>query len=133
MSLMKKIETEKAPKAVGPYSQAISVNCSESKLLFVSGQLPIDPKTGALVEGDIRQSANRVLDNIAAILEAAHCTFENVVRMEIFMIDLTLFQLVNEEYNKRFNSHLPARQTIQVARLPLNASIEISCIAAITS
>jgi 2-iminobutanoate/2-iminopropanoate deaminase len=126
---VKKIETTKAPKALGPYSQAIS----HGDYLFVSGQLPIDPVTGLLETGDIRVQTNRVLDNLFAILEAAGCDWKSVVRVEIFLKDLSHFKEVNEEYGKRFaHDTPPARQTIQVAKLPLDAPIEISCIAALS-
>lgn len=129
-SSSRKIETENAPKAIGPYSQAIHVSMKEAALLFVSGQLPIDPRTGALVEGGIQAATRQVLDNIEAILQAAHSSFEKVVRVEIFLKDLNDFPVVNEEYKKRFTSMtFPARQTIQVAKLPLDAPIEISCTA----
>lgn len=126
---LKKIETPNAPKAIGPYSQAIATE----KQLFVSGQLPIDPTTGKLVESSIKIQTNRVLDNLEAILKTAGCSFSNVVRCDVFLKDLNDFAIVNEEYAKRFNSPIPpARQTIQVARLPLDALIEISCIAIVS-
>lgn len=126
--MLKKIETAEAPKAIGPYSQAIA----SDKLLFVSGQLPIDPSTGKLVESSIKTQTIRVLDNLEAILKQAGCTFQDVARCDVFLKDLNDFSTVNEEYGKRFNSPIPpARQTIQVARLPLDALIEISCIAII--
>lgn len=128
---MRKIETAKAPAALGPYSQAISVEVkSLQQLVFVSGQLPIDPAAGKIVSGGIAEAATQVLNNIEAILSAANCGFEHVVRVDIFLRDLNDFQQVNEIYKQRFTSPVfPARQTVQVARLPLDASIEISCIA----
>lgn len=127
--MMHAITTTKAPKAVGPYSQAISVN-SSCRLLFVSGQLPLDPTTGKLVEGDIIDSTRQVMQNIDAILNEGNSDFNHILRMEIFLKDLNDFQKVNEEYQKWFTQgHFPARQTIQVAKLPLDAPIEISCIA----
>jgi 2-iminobutanoate/2-iminopropanoate deaminase len=126
--LIQSIETDLAPQAIGPYSQATLY----SSMLFLSGQLPIDPKTGQLIEGDMQKQVNRVLDNLEAILYASNCTFNDVVRADIFLIDLNDFAIVNQEYAKRFNQPIkPARQTIQVARLPLDARIEISCIAII--
>lgn len=127
---IKKIDTAKAPKAIGPYSQAIKVG-SNSSLLFVSGQLPIDPATGELVTGDIRILTTRVLDNIEAILQAAGSSMNHVVRVDIFLTDLKKdFAPMNEEYGKRFDpANPPARQTIQVSALPKGAVIEISCIA----
>lgn len=126
--MMKKIATEDALKAIGPYSQGVI--SSNSQLIFVSGQLPIDPSTGKLVEGDIQTLATQVIDNIEAILKAAGSHLEKVIRTEVFMIDLKEFAKMNEVYAQRFKGViLPARQTIQVAALPMGSSIEISCIA----
>ncbi|MBA3957502.1 MAG: RidA family protein [Parachlamydiaceae bacterium] len=124
---IKKIETEKAPRAIGPYSQATSSN----GFIFVSGQLPIDPITNELVKGNIQTLTNRVLDNLEAILHASGCGFNDVVRVDVFLTDLSKdFADMNAEYAKRFNSSVPpARQTIQVSALPKGASIEMSCIA----
>lgn len=130
--LIRKIETKQAPEALGPYSQAVSVNVTGSQFLFVSGQLPLDPLTGKLVEGGVEEATRQALDNIEAILIAANSSFNEVVRVEVFLKDLNDFQKMNEEYKKRFtNPNFPARQTVQVARLPLDVSIEISCIAVI--
>lgn len=127
-----KIETKQAPQAVGPYSQAISVQVTDSQLIFVSGQLPLNPATGKLVDGGMEESTRQVFDNIEAILKAANSSLKDVVRVEVFLKDLNDFQKMNEEYGKRFaQGNFPARQTIQVAKLPLDASIEISCIAVI--
>ncbi len=129
---MKKIETSQAPQAVGPYSQAISVNVTNSQLVFVSGQLPLDPVTGKLINEDIEEATCQVLNNIEAILIAANSNLNEVVRVDIFLKDLNDFQKMNEEYKRRFtNANFPARQTVQVAKLPLDASIEISCIAVV--
>lgn len=126
MTRLEKIETADAPAAIGPYVQAISA----FPFIFVSGQLPLNPTTGQLVESDIRRQTNQVLDNLEAILKACQCTFLNVVRCDVFVKDLNDFALINEEYAKRFTQPTPpARQTVQVARLPLDALIEISCIA----
>lgn len=125
-----RVDTEAAPAAVGPYSQAVNVDFGDSKFLFVSGQLPIDPKTGQLVEGGIKPSASMVFDNIAAILKAAGLGLHSVVRVEIFLKDLNEFPAVNELYREYFKGPIfPARQTVQVVRLPLDAIIEASCIA----
>lgn len=125
MTSLKKIETKLAPQAIGPYSQAVLA----APFLFVSGQLPIDPATGKLVEADIMLQTNRVLDNLEAILKEGGCSFHDVVRCDVFLKDLNDFAVVNQEYGKRFNQPVPpARQTIQVAKLPLDALIEISCI-----
>lgn len=126
----KKIITEQAPAAIGPYSQAIVVKENQS-LIFVSGQLPIDPKTGELIEGDIRLLTKQTLNNIEAILIASSSSLQHVIRTEVFLKELKRdFTGMNEEYAKRFNALTPpARQTIQVAELPKGSSIEISCIA----
>lgn len=121
---MKPIITDKAPKALGPYSQAIH----DGHYLFISGQLPIDPERDQLVQGSIEEKTRRVILNIEAILEAAGMNFSHVVRVEVFMKDLNDFQGMNSEYSKWFISH-PARQTVQVMKLPRDADIEISCIA----
>ncbi len=126
MANLKKIETTHAPQAIGPYSQAVLAD----KHLYVSGQLPIDPTTGKLEKADIRVQVERVLSNLEAILKAADCTFQDVVRCDVFLKDLNDFAAVNEAYGKCFVQPIPpARQTIQVARLPLDALVEISCIA----
>lgn len=126
MTVLKKIETSKAPQAIGPYSQAVCAN----SMVFVSGQLPLNPDSGKLVEADIYKQVNCVLDNLAAILEASGCSFKDVVRCDVFLKDLNDFAIMNQECAKRFTQPIPpARQTIQVARLPLDALIEISCIA----
>jgi 2-iminobutanoate/2-iminopropanoate deaminase len=127
---IKKVETPGAPKALGPYSQGIIAGKGES-LVFVSGQLPIDPGTGKLVEGDIRIFTKQVIDNLEAILLAAGSSLELVVRTDVFLKDLKNFSMMNEEYAKRFGQPAPARQTIQVSDLPLGAPIEISCIAVV--
>lgn len=126
MPAPERIETKQAPQAIGPYSQAVLA----PPFVFVSGQVGIDPATGKLVEPDILIQINRVLDNLEAILKAAGCTFHNVVRCDVFLKDLNDFSIVNQEYGKRFNQPVPpARQTIQVGKLPLDALVEISCIA----
>lgn len=129
---MKKIATEGAPKAIGPYSQAVLL-ASSQPLLFVSGQLPIDPISGTLIRGDIALLTTRIIDNIEAILKAAGTSLEKVLRTDVFLTDLKDFAKMNEVYGQRFTGAvLPARQTIQVAALPMGSPIEISCIAAAT-
>ena len=126
---LNKIETPDAPKALGPYSQGIALN-SRQDLIFVSGQLPIDPKTGKLIVGDIRLLTKQVIDNLDAVLRAGGSRLDLVVRTDVFLKDLKDFAAMNEEYAKRFiGSTPPARQTIQVADLPMGSQIEISCIA----
>ena len=123
---MRKLETEGAPKALGPYSQGIEQN----GWVFASGQLPIDPATGKMVEGDIKVLTRRVIGNLEAILKNAGLGLADVVRTEVFLTDLSLFKEMNEEYALHFKGDSPpARQTIQAAALPLGSPIEISCIA----
>jgi 2-iminobutanoate/2-iminopropanoate deaminase len=122
------IATSAAPAAIGPYSQGVVV--SGGRTLYSSGQIALDPATGALVgEGDVRAQTQRVLDNLAAVLEAAGMGFEHVVRAGIFLQDLSDFALVNELYATRFSSAPPARATVQVARLPKDVLVEIDVIA----
>lgn len=126
MAKIKKIETKDAPAAVGPYSQAIQTG----ELIFVSGQLPLDAKTGQLVKGDIRVQTECVLENLKSILKAAGSDLGHVVRCEVFLKDMNDFKDMNEVYSAKFLTEpKPARQTIQVSRLALDAMIEISCIA----
>lgn len=124
--MKEKINSNDAPKALGPYSQGVKVG----NLLFVSGQLPIDPLSGKLIEGDMKALTCQIIKNIEAILKNANCTLDSVIRTDVFLTDLKLFAVMNEEYAKFFSGLCPpARQTVQVAALPLNAPIEISCIA----
>ncbi len=123
---MKKVETSKAPAAIGPYSQAVEAG----GFLFVSGQVPLDPKTGELVASNIEAQTRQVLANIEAILTEAGLSWIDVVKTEVFMKDLSQFKEMNALYAEKFPHAIkPARQTIQAARLPLDALIEISCIA----
>jgi len=122
---MKAISTEGAPKAIGPYSQAIQ----SGDLIFLSGQIPLDPKTGELVSGTIAEETERVLENLKAVLEAAGSDFAHVVRTTIFLTNLGDFSAVNEVYAKRFAATPPARATVQVAALPRGARVEIDAIA----
>jgi 2-iminobutanoate/2-iminopropanoate deaminase len=121
----KVIQTEKAPKAIGPYSQATQAG----NFLFLSGQIPIDPKTGELVKGDIRKETQQVLENIKGILESQGLGMENVVKSTIFLKDIANFNQVNEVYATYFPSSPPARSTVEVAKLPRDADIEIEAIA----
>ena len=115
---VKKITTDKAPAAIGPYSQGVVVEGNPT-LIYVSGQLPIDPNTGAMIQGDIKALTKQVLDNLEAILLASSSSLQKVLRVEVFLTDLKRdFQGMNEEYAKRFNPQVPpARQTVQVAAL----------------
>ena len=121
------ISTDQAPKAIGPYSQAIAV--APQELVFCSGQIPLDPKTGQLVEGGVEAQTERVLDNVAAVLQAAGCSFADVVKSTLFLKDMGDFPKVNELYAKRFTAEPPARSTIEVARLPKDVLVEIDAIA----
>jgi len=123
----KVIQTEKAPKAIGPYSQAIQVG----NFLFLSGQIPLDPKTGELVKGDIRRQTQQVLENIKGVLESQKLGMEDVVKVTIFLKDIGNFKQVNEVYATYFPSSPPARSTVEVAKLPRDADIEIEAIAVI--
>jgi 2-iminobutanoate/2-iminopropanoate deaminase len=125
MTTLKPITSISAPAAIGPYSQAIDAG----DFVFLSGQVPIDPKTGELVEGDIAVQTERVLDNLGAVLEAAGCGFADVVKTTIYLMDLGDFQAVNATYAKRFVSAPPARATVQVSALPKGARVEIDAIA----
>ncbi|HUB06755.1 MAG TPA: RidA family protein [Myxococcales bacterium] len=121
------IHTEGAPKAIGPYSQAVKAGPG---FTFLSGQIPLDPKTGELVEGDIRAQTERVMQNLEAVLHAAGLQFRHVLKTTIYLVDLGDFAAVNEVYGKRFPQAPPARATVQVAALPKGARVEIDAIAA---
>jgi 2-iminobutanoate/2-iminopropanoate deaminase len=121
------IATPLAPAAIGPYSQAIRAG----SLLFVSGQVPIDPATGQIVDGDIAAQTHRVFRNISEILKAAGASFEHVVRTTVFLADMNDFGAMNGVYGDYFTAPAPARATVQVSRLPKDARIEIDVIAVI--
>lgn len=130
-NFLKKVETVEAPKALGPYSQGVAI-IEAKPLIFVSGQLPIDPKLGKLIEGNIQALTKQVLDNLEAVLREGGSSLDLVVRTDVFLKDLKDFAGMNEEYAKRFNGKVtPARQTIQVVDLPMGSPIEISCIAVV--
>ncbi len=119
------IKTDKAPQAIGPYSQGVKAG----GLLFLSGQIPLDPATGGMVGGDIEVQTERVLDNITALLEAAGLDFSDVVKSTIYLTDLGNFATVNEIYAKRFSTDPPARSTVEVKGLPRGAGVEIEVVA----
>ena len=121
------ISTDAAPAAIGPYSQAIRAG----SLLFVSGQIPLDPKTSAMVDGDIAAQTHRVFANLKAILEAAGGSLDDVVRTTVYLADMNDFAKVNEIYGTYFSSPAPARATVQAARLPKDARVEIDVIASL--
>lgn len=119
------VSTEAAPKAIGPYSQAVRAG----ELLFISGQVPIDPATGDLVTGDIAAQTHRVLTSIGEILKAAGTSYDHVVRTTVFLADMNDFSAMNAVYATYFDTPAPARSTVQVSRLPKDARIEIDVIA----
>ncbi len=122
---LERIEAPGAPKAVGPYSHAMTVG----DLVFCSGQIPLDPATGELVQGDIAAQTGRIIDNIAAVLSASGSALDQVVKTTVFLTDMGDFAAMNEVYAARFGAHRPARSTFAVAGLPKGARIEIECVA----
>jgi 2-iminobutanoate/2-iminopropanoate deaminase len=123
------ISTPGAPKAIGPYSQAIEAR--GARTVWLSGQIPLDPATGELVPGDVAAQAERVMENLAAVLAAAGAGFHHVVRCTIYLADLADFAKVNEVYARRFREDPPARATVQVAALPRGARVEIDAVAVV--
>jgi len=119
------IATNQAPKAIGPYSQAIV----SSGFAFLSGQIPLDPITGLIVEGDIAAQTKQVLENIKAVLEASGSSLAQVVKTTVFLKDMEEFSKMNEIYGKYFPETPPARATVEVSRLPRDVRVEIECIA----
>ena len=119
------ISTDRGPKAIGPYSQAIKAN----GFIFISGQIALDPKTNQLVEGDIRVQTERVLENLKGIVEAAGSSLERVVKTTVYLKDIADFAAMNEVYARYFPANPPARATLEVARLPRDARVEIELIA----
>jgi len=120
------IASPKAPKAIGPYSQAVLTHHFPGvQMLHAAGQIPIDPATGDLVAGDVTAQAERVMENIAAVLEHAGMAFSDVVKTTVFLVDLADFAAMNEVYARRFQDEFPARSTIQVAGLPKGSRIEV--------
>lgn len=123
--MKKVIHTEKAPKAVGPYSQAIEAN----NLLFISGQIPIDPATGKIVEGGIKEQTKQVMENIGAILKTAGYSFDDVVKSTCLLADMNDFAAMNEVYGSYYPENPPARAAYGVVKLPLGVMVEIETIA----
>ena len=121
--MKKKIETKKAPNAIGPYSQAIEAG----NMIYLSGQIPLDPKTMELVEGEENQ-IRQVFSNITAICEEVECTLNDIVKLNVSLQDLSMFSLVNEVMSELFSEPYPARAALQVARLPLDSLIEVEAI-----
>ncbi len=120
------IRTEKAASPVGPYNQAVQVD----NMLYVSGQIPLDPETGELIKGGVEEQTRMVMKNLGAILEAAGMDFSNVVKCSIFISDMNEFPKLNQVYAGYFENEPPARETVQVGALPKFVDVEISCIAA---
>ena len=121
--MKKKIETQKAPSAIGPYSQAIEMG----DMIYLSGQIPLDPKTMELVQGEENQ-IRQVFKNIKAICEEANCSLNDIVKLNVSLQDLSMFSLVNDVMSELFSEPYPARAALQVARLPLDSLIEVEAI-----
>ena len=121
------VATENAPGAIGPYSQAVE----SGGMLFCSGQIPIDPATGEFVEGGVAEQTRQVLRNLDAVLKAGGSGLERVVKTTVFLADMNDFSAMNEVYAEFFSANKPARATVQAARLPRDARVEIECIAAV--
>jgi len=126
--MKKTVSTEKAPKAIGPYTQAVISN----GVAYLSGQIPLDPATNQLVDGDIAAQTERVIMNLKAVLEASGASLESVVKTTIFLKDMGDFQKMNEVYGRFFTTNPPARSTVQAARLPRDVSVEIDAIAVVS-
>lgn len=122
---MEKIQTDRAPQAIGPYSQAVKAG----GFVFASGQIPLDPASMQIVEGDVRLQTARVLENLRAVLEAAGSSLERVVKTTVFLADMNDFAAMSEVYAEFFGATRPARATVEVARLPRDARIEIDVVA----
>lgn len=121
------INTNKAPGAVGPYSQGVKAD----NLIFTSGQLPIIPETGELLKDDIKKETRQCLENVKAILEEAGATLRDIVKVNIYIVDMDNFSSINEVYEEYFNEHKPARSCVEVSQLPKDGNIEIEAIAVI--
>ncbi|MDK2799408.1 MAG: 2-iminobutanoate/2-iminopropanoate deaminase [Clostridiales bacterium] len=121
------VNTDKAPAAIGPYAQANKIG----NLVFTSGQIPILPETGEIVQGDIKAQVKQVLDNLQEVLKAAGTNMDNVVKTTIFLKDMNDFAAVNEVYAQYFPQNYPARSTVQVAKLPKDAGVEIEAVASL--
>lgn len=125
---MKQVHSDAAPAAIGPYSQAIV----HGGLVYCSGQIALDPDSGALVEGDVQAEARLVLKNLSAVLKAAGSSLDRAIKVTVFLKDLSDFAAVNQVYTEAFGDHRPARACVEVARLPRDVRVEIDCIAAVT-
>ncbi|HEX8275620.1 MAG TPA: RidA family protein [Longimicrobiaceae bacterium] len=125
MAALEKVQTGGAPAAIGPYSQAIV----HGGLVYTAGQIPLDPASMQIVEGDVAAQTERVMQNLSAVLEAAGASLATVIKTTVFLSDMNDFAAMNEVYGRWFGEHAPARSTVQVARLPRDARVEIECIA----
>ena len=123
--MIRTVHTENAPAAVGPYSQAIDAG----KVVYLSGQIPIDPTTGKMIDDDVKQATRQTLENLKAVLAEVRLTFADVVKCEVFLADVNDFAAMNEVYAEYFFENEPARQAIEASALPKGALVEISCIA----
>jgi 2-iminobutanoate/2-iminopropanoate deaminase len=119
------VATDRGPKAIGPYSQAVRAN----GFVFLSGQIPLDPKTQQIVEGDVAAQTERVMENLKGVVEAAGSSLHHVVKTTVFLADMNDFAAMNEVYARYFTANAPARSTVEVARLPKNVRVEIDLIA----
>ena len=125
MSRLETVDTERAPRAIGPYSQAVTVD----GWVFCSGQIALDPDSGEVTPGDVSQQTERVMTNLAAVLEAAGASLATVVKTTVFLSDMAHFAAMNEVYGRRFGAHRPARATVAAAGLPRGVAVEIECVA----
>ena len=127
MASFQQVQTDQAPAAIGPYSQAMIAN----GLVFTAGQIPLDPQSMQIVEGDVAVQTERVMTNIAAVLQAAGAELSTVVKTTVFLRDMNDFAAMNEVYGRHFGDHKPARSTVQVARLPRDVAVEIEAVAVV--
>jgi len=127
MAAPEKVQTGEAPAAIGPYSQAIVYG----GLVYTAGQIPLDPASMQMVEGDVAAQTDRVMKNLSAVLEAAGASLGTVLKTTVFLADMNDFGAMNEVYGRWFGDHAPARSTVQAARLPRDARVEIECVAAV--
>lgn len=122
--MVKPIYTPKAPRPIGPYSQGVVAGC----FLYVSGQIPLDPSTGSMVEGDFKAKARRVLENVKAVVEAAGASLRDVVKVTVYIRDIRLFQDFNEVYSQYFPENPPARAVVEVSNLPRGSELEVEAV-----
>jgi 2-iminobutanoate/2-iminopropanoate deaminase len=125
---MEVIKTDKAPAPIGPYNQAVV----EGNTVYISGQIAIDPKTGKMDNKDVESETHRVMKNLGAVLAEAGSNYDQLIKCSIFILDMEQFQSINKIYGSYFNSHFPARETVEVSKLPAGAKVEISAIAKVS-